>query len=78
MEKTYRLTIFIQYVFQAETSVVFKEYYTDYLSAPETPCSSAPGYNFKDCVDRAVGKNISLLRQNVASHNIYVTLRNCY
>jgi hypothetical protein len=35
--------------------------YTDYLTAPETPCSNSPGYNFKDCVDRAVGKNISLL-----------------
>ena len=40
---------------QAETSVVFHEYYTRYLTAPNTPCIEDENYNFKDCADKAVG-----------------------
>ena len=41
-------------ILQAETSVVFREYYTEYLPNPDSPCVDDENYNFKDCADKAV------------------------
>ena len=49
-------------ILQAETSVVFREYYTEYLPNPDSPCVDDENYNFKVCVDKAVGWNKNLLR----------------